>query len=63
MNYSLDMAQKYLAEGKGEWLCHFIHDQDSEGISSPLSPEDQAKGGYISTYFLVRDLANPANWD
>jgi hypothetical protein len=64
MNNAIVAAEKYIEEGKGKWFVHFIGDDytGESGISSPISEEELSKGGYISDYFRVYDIPNPAFW-
>lgn len=65
MNEAIRAARAYMEEGfASDALAHFIDDDHSgdRGISSPMSPDQWAKGGYISAYYTLAELADEANW-
>lgn len=63
MNSTQLKALAFVQQGKGEMLSHFINDDPDQGLSSPITLEDYQKGGYISAYYFVDQIANSANWD
>ena len=48
----------------GEELVHFSYeDAPEDGISSPLTPEDVAKGGYLNDYYTLASVADSDSWE
>jgi len=56
-------ALQLVNENKGHLLVHFIDDDPTQGLSSTITLEEFQKGGYISTYYLVNQVANPFHWN
>lgn len=65
MNVAKQEAEEFVLQGKGDWLAHFIDDDHSggRGISNPLRFEDWQRGGFTSSYYRIKDIAEPENWN
>ena len=51
-------AQDRIARGESPaGMVHFIDDNPERGLSSAISFEDFARGGYTSHYFALGDIA------
>jgi hypothetical protein len=62
-NTVLEEAQARIERGEDpELLVHFIDDNPARGMSNGITLEEFQRGGYISRYYRLKDLANPAYW-
>lgn len=56
-------AQERIAQGDDpELLVHFINDDPKQGLSNGITLREYQKGGYLSLYYRLKDLANPTYW-
>ena len=63
MNKILEEAQARIDAGNDpELLVHFIDDDPARGMSNGITLKEFQRGGYISRYYRLKDLANPAYW-
>ena len=62
-NKILQDAKERIERGEDpELLVHFIDDNPARGMSNGITLEEFQRGGYISRYYRLKDLANPAYW-
>ena len=62
-NKILEEAKERIERGEDpELLVHFIDDNPARGMSNGITLREFQKGGYISRYYRLGDLANPAYW-
>ena len=62
-NKILEEAQTRIEQGDDpELLVHFIDDDPERGMSDGITLREFQRGGYISRYYRLKDLANPAYW-
>ncbi len=62
-NKILEEAQTRIEQGDDpELLVHFIDDDPERGMSNGITLREFQRGGYISRYYRLKDLANPAYW-
>ena len=62
-NKILEEAKERIERGEDpELLVHFIDDDPERGMSNGITLEEFQRGGYISRYYRLKDLANPTYW-
>jgi hypothetical protein len=62
-NKILEEAKERIERGDDpELLVHFIDDDPERGMSNGITLREFQRGGYISRYYRLKDLANPAYW-
>lgn len=52
-----EAAARIAAGEDPDRMVHFIDDNPARGLSSGLTPEEYRRGGYISRYYRLGDLA------